>query len=132
MAHLDTGDTGVFAAARARGTYTFGFNGERDLDPDHVILDVTRHLEVCIFDAVERVVEGTFEAGETHWGMERGQYGLEFGSPLHPKMTETVLERIEALKNQIAAGEFDPLPATHEEVEPFLKENAPQAGRELS
>ena len=110
MAHLDTGDAGVFAAARARDGYALGFNGERHLDPDRILFDVTRHLEVSVYDAVRRVVEGKFEAGVTTWGMERGQYALEFGTPPHPRVTPELLQRIEALKGEINAGKFDPLP----------------------
>lgn len=123
MAHLDTGDSGVFAAARARDGYVLGFNGERHLDPDRVLFDVTRHLEVCVYDAIERVVQGKFEAGVARWGMERNQYGLDFGSPLHPKITPDVLTYVETTTDKINAGTYDPFPAKFEEIEPFLQQN---------
>lgn len=123
MSHLDVGDRGIFAAARERGKYALGFNGERGLDPDHILFDVTRHLEVSVYDAVKQVVEGKFEAGVTTWGMERGQYALEFGSPLHPMITPDFVDRVEVLKADINAGKYGALPGRHEEVEPFLKAN---------
>jgi basic membrane protein A len=123
MAHLDQGDRGIFAAARLRGKFALGFNGERGLDPEHVLFDVTRHLEVSVYDAVKRVVEGAFEAGTTVWGMERGQYALEFGAPVHPKVTPSILARVEALQTKINAGKFGALPANREDIEPFLKAN---------
>ena len=121
MAHLDLGDRGIFAAARQRGKYALGFNGERSLDPDHILFDVTRHLEVSVYDAVKRVVESKFEAGVTVWGMERGQYALEFGSPPHPLVTPDFLKRVEALKAEINAGKFGALPARRDDIQPFLK-----------
>lgn len=126
MAHLDLGDRGIFAAARRRGKYALGFNGERGLDPDHIPFDVTRHLEVSVYDAVKRIVEGKFAAGVTVWGMERGQYALEFGSPLHPMITPAFMKRVEAFKSEIAAGKFGALPAMKDEVEPFLTNSKPQ------
>lgn len=124
MAHLDLGDRGIFAAARQRGRYALGFNGERGLDPDHILFDVTRHLEVSVYDAVKHVVEGKFEAGVTVWGMERGQYALEFGSPPHPLVTPDILKRVEALKAEINAGKFGALPAKRDDIQPFLKTQA--------
>lgn len=121
MSHLDTGDAGIFAAARARGAYALGFNGERRLDPERILFDVTRHLEVSVHDAVGRVMQQRFEAGVTTWGMERGQYALEFGDPLHPKVTSDLLTRVKALQSEIVAGKHDPLPASQDAVESFLQ-----------
>lgn len=121
MAHLDTGDSGIFAAARDRNKYALGFNGERQLDPDRILFDVTRHLEVCVYDAVKRVVQKRFQPGLNKWGIERGQYGLMYGKPIHPKITSNLLDRIEGLRQEIIAGKYDPLPATQKEIEPFLK-----------
>jgi len=116
MAHLDIGDTGIFAAAQARNTYALGFNGERRLDPEHILFDVTRHLEVSVYDSIKHVVEGTFEAGVTKWGMKRGQYALDFGSPLHPMITPDLQRRIEVLQNEVNAGKHNPLPTTYSEL----------------
>ncbi|MBI5828583.1 MAG: BMP family ABC transporter substrate-binding protein [Chloroflexi bacterium] len=124
MAHLDLGDRGIFAVARQRGKYALGFNGERSLDPDHIPFDVTRHLEVSVYDAIRRVVEAKFEAGATVWGMERGQYALEFSSPPHPLVTPDFLKRVEALKADINAGKFGALPPKRDDIEPFLKAQA--------
>lgn len=120
MAHLDTGDAGVFTAASERDRYAIGFNGERQLDPDRILFDVSRHLEVSVYDAIERTVKGQFETGVTKWGMRRGQYDLEFGAPTHPKMTPDLLQRIETLKREIIAGQHRPLPAKRDEVERLL------------
>lgn len=125
MAHLDTGDPGIFTAARARGKHALGFNGERRLDPDRILFDVTRHLEVSVYDAVKRVMQQQFEAGVQKWGMERGQYALEFGDSPHPKVTSNLLARLEALKRDINSGKYEPLPAKYNEVEPFLQAIAP-------
>jgi len=121
MAHLDTGDAGIFSAARARDAYALGFNGERRLDPDRILFDVTRHLEISVYDSINRVVEDKFEAGVTKWGMERGQYALEFGSPLHPMITPDLRQRIEVLQVEINAGKYNPLPAAYNEIEAFLQ-----------
>jgi basic membrane protein A and related proteins len=124
MSHLDQGDRGIFAAARERGTYALGFNGERGLDPEHVLFDVTRHLEVSVYDAVQQVVAGTFAAGVTVWGMARGQYALEFGEPPHAKVTPEFLAQVAALQADINDGKLGALPAKSADIEPFLQANS--------
>jgi len=122
MAHLDQGDRGIFAAAAQRGAYALGFNGERSLDPEHVLFDLTRHLEVCVYDAVHSLAEGRFEPGVKVWGIERGQYALEFGSPPHARVTPEFLSRVAALEEEINSGTYDPLPGKREDVDAFLKQ----------
>lgn len=121
MAHLDQGDRGIFAAARRLGRYALGFNGERYLDPEHIVFDVTRHLEVSVYDAVRRLVEGTLGAGLRVSGLKEGQYALDFGSPAHPLVGPSLLERIETLTRELNAETYGPLPARHEDVQPFLQ-----------
>jgi basic membrane protein A len=128
MAHLDQGDQGIFAAARARGRFAFGFNGERRLDPEHVLLDVTRHLEVSVYDAVQHIAEGTFTAGTTTWGIERGQYALEYGEPTHPRLTAQVRARIAELQAVLAQGRHGVLPGTRDAVDAFLRAERQAAG----
>lgn len=127
MAHLDQGDSGIFAAARKRGTYALGFNGERQLDPEHILFDVTRHLEVSIYDAIKRTIEGRFEAGVITWGIERGQYALEFGMPHHAMVTPDFLNRVDALQSAIVAGIYGILPGRRDEIEAFLSRHSPAA-----
>ena len=124
MAHLDEGDMGVFIAARKHGRYAIGFNGERKLDPHHVLFDVYRHLEILVYDAVERMVNGTFHGGFKLWGMEQGQYSLEFGEPVHPCITEDILRHMERLKDLLASDHLGALPSSPDELEPFLEANA--------
>ncbi|MFQ5625189.1 MAG: BMP family protein [Methyloligellaceae bacterium] len=104
MAHLDTGDRGVFEAARAHAAYALGFNGERQLDPVHVLFDVTRHLEVSVHHAVQQLVDRTFAAGSVYWGLERGQYALDFGGAAHELITPWITARIEKLKEELMPG----------------------------
>src|SRR5581483_9832028 len=120
MAHLDLGDKGIFAAARRQGTFALGFNGERHFDPDHILFDVTRHLEVAVYDAVKRVATKNFESGVTTGGMERGQYDLEFGSPPHPLVDSEFLNRVQMFKSAIISGKYGALPDRKEKVAPFL------------
>ncbi len=81
---------------------------------------MTRHLEVSVYDAIQRVVQGTFAAATTSWGMERGQYALEFGEPAHPLITEEVRAGIAALAVALKRGQFGALPAVQAEVDQFL------------
>lgn len=121
MAHLDQGDRGIFAAARRLGRYALGFNGERHLDPEHIVFDVTRHLEVSVYDAIRRLVQGTLRPGLRASGLKEGQYALDFGSPGHPLVGPSLLERIEILTRELNAETHGPLPVRHEDVQPFLQ-----------
>jgi basic membrane protein A len=123
MAHLDEGDVGVFRAARKQVRYAIGFNGERKLDPRHVLFDLHRYLDNLVYDAVERIVNEKFRSGFEAWGMERGQYGLEFGEPVHPRITKDVIHHMEKLKDLLASGRLGNLPSSPDEIGPFLEAN---------
>jgi basic membrane protein A len=126
MAHLDAGDAGVFVAARRHGRYAFGFNGERRSEPAYVVLDVVRHLEVCVFDAVQRALAGTLEPGLLAWGMREGHYALELGTPPHPLVTAEFRHQLDSLTLELNEGAYAPLPARRQDVEPFLAEQLPR------
>ena len=121
MAHLDQGDRGIFAAARRLGRYALGFNGERHLDPEHIVFDLTRHLEVSVYDAISRLVQGTLQPGLSVSGLKEGQYALDYGSPRHPLVGPGLLERIETLTRELNAQTYGPLPAKQGDVQPFLQ-----------
>jgi basic membrane protein A len=124
MAHLDEGDVGVFRAARKNVRYAIGFNGERELDPQYVLFDLRRYLDALVYDAVERIVNENFQAGFEAWGMERGQFGLELGEPVHPRITKDVIHYMEKLKALLASGRLGNIPGSPDEIEPFLEDSA--------
>ncbi|MFQ5409321.1 MAG: hypothetical protein ACE5FI_12990, partial [Anaerolineales bacterium] len=80
----------------------------------------TRHLEVSVHHAVQQLVDRTFAAGSVYWGLERGQYALDFGGAAHELITPWITARIEKLKEELITGSHDPLPGSPEEIKHLL------------
>jgi basic membrane protein A len=128
MAHLDLGDRGVFSASKTHNKFVIGFNNERYLDTEHILFDVNRHLEVLVYDAIKRMVEGTLSRGFWRWGMEKGQFLLSYGDSPHARFTDEINRQAVALRKELIDGNLGELPETPSEVKQFLQRIEDTAG----
>jgi basic membrane protein A len=116
MAHSTGGDSGIIEAANETDRYVIGFGGARPQDPDHILFDVVRHAEVCIYDAIKSVVYGNFTGNIIYvYGLKEGNWDLTL-EEAHPLVTDEIKTLAADIKAQIIAGNII-LPDTPEEIE---------------
>jgi basic membrane protein A len=103
MAHANNGDPGILVAAESRSKYVIGWSGERFQYPKRVLLDVERHAEFCVLNAIEMTASRNFRPGVYVFGLAEGNWDLKL-SDNQPMFTEGARKRIEEAKQQIIQG----------------------------
>ena len=98
---------GIIEAARAEGRYAVGVDTDQDgIAPGHVLTSMLKRVDVAVDDVVRRYSSGQFPGGSAIlYGLVEGGVGL---SPMtHTKhlIPAEYLERVEALKAEIVAGD---------------------------
>ena len=115
IAHSTEGDSGIVQAAKKMNKYVVGFGEARPQDPDHIVFDVVRHAEAAIYDAIKRVLCGTYLGNRTHvFGLKEGNWVLTL-KDAHALVTDNIRSKGENLRSNIIAGRIA-LPNTSEEI----------------
>lgn len=119
----DTG-TGVFEAAEQAGEGNYVIAADKDQEqvlPGVQLAVAFKSLAAATYEAVQSVVEGTFEAGIRDVGVAEGGTGLE--DP-YDRVAPEVLDVVEQYRQAIADGTLT-VPSTRDELESF---EAPDLG----
>jgi basic membrane protein A len=100
--------TGVIQAAEAADHYAIGVDTDQDaIAPGHVLTSMIKRTDFAVYDAIDRLVCGTLEGGETiTLGLKEGAVGL---SPM--KFTRDLipaedLDRVDQLRQDIIDGKI--------------------------
>lgn len=115
---------GVFEAAKDGDFYAIGCNSNQNpIDPDHIVASMLKKVDTSAYEIVKAAaIDDNLIVGEvTILGIPEDGVGYTVeGSNV--ELTEEDLAIVEDLREKIASGELV-IPATVEEVEPFLSEN---------
>ncbi|MEE8389708.1 MAG: BMP family ABC transporter substrate-binding protein [Anaerolineae bacterium] len=96
---------GIIEAAKEVGKLTIGTSGDqRYLAPGNVVGNRPKRVDTAVLTLVEQVKNNQFTAGIRSLGLAEG--GLSLGPFDEDIVTAAMLEQLEALKQQIIAGEI--------------------------
>jgi basic membrane protein A and related proteins len=121
---------GVIQAARERGPgfWAIGVDADQDYlgtaDPEHpappsrVLTSMMKRVDDAVFTACKEIKEGHFTPGTRNLGLKEGGISLTPLTYTKSAIPAALLQRVDALKQQIIAGKLKP-PATIKELETF-------------
>jgi len=96
---------GVFNAVRDRGKWAIGVDADqRHEAPCCVISSMVKGVDVAVFEAARRVVEGRFTGGIVELGLAEGGVGYVWDDLTEQVAGEAVRRRLEALRKEIVDG----------------------------
>lgn len=97
---------GMFQAAEEKGFLAIGVNlNQNTISPDVIMASMLKKLDSCAYHAITSVVENTYTGENQVLGLTDGgvDYTLEDSNV---EVSEDIVAQIEALKEQIIAGEI--------------------------
>jgi len=102
---------GALEAAKEQGVWAIGVDVDQSRLGPHVLTSALKHMDVAVFDTIERFVGGTLETGGTSmFSLRNGGVGL--GS-ISPEVPLSVVAEIEHVTDEIVAGTISiPTPIT--------------------
>jgi basic membrane protein A len=107
MCHAGASDLGIIRAANDGNKHVLGFLNERQIDPEHVLFDVVRHMDPIIVDAVKRTTSQQFTGGQLiKMGLKHGSFGLDLENT-HERIGEAEKKRIDDMISMIRSGNLD-------------------------
>lgn len=106
------GGSGMFQACQDRGVFAFGADArqsETASDFSDVILgSIIKGVDQSVIDAVERVVNGEFEGGETfELGAGQGGFEVPWGVEIGDEIPQEVKDQADNTTQEIADGNID-------------------------
>ncbi|HEX5582039.1 MAG TPA: BMP family ABC transporter substrate-binding protein [Gemmatimonadaceae bacterium] len=103
---------GVFEAARATGKLAIGVDADQYQEaPGHILTSMVKGVDAAVFDAIERVKEGTFRGGVFQFGLAEGGVGYVYDDNNRALISDAIRARLEALRDSIIAGRIS-VPST--------------------
>lgn len=116
------GNPGVFEAARDQGFFTYGVDiNECPKDPEHVVENLIKRVDVAVFESVSGIIEGTATENVRTYGLAEDGVGLTVLTFDNPEESQCailehpdVIERVRELEQEIIDGQIevvDPLTA---------------------
>jgi basic membrane protein A len=121
---------GVIQAARERGPgfWAIGVDADQDYlgtaDPEHpappsrVLTSMMKRVDDAVFTACQEIQQGKFQPGTRVLGLKENGISLTPLTYTRSEVPAALLQRVDALKEQIIAGKLKP-PATIQELETF-------------
>jgi basic membrane protein A len=97
---------GALDAAKQKGKWGIGVDKDQsDLGP-HILTSAVKRVDVSVFETIEAAQDGTFEGGtDAVFNLENE--GVAIGKT-SDKVTQDILDKVDALKQQIISGEITP------------------------
>jgi basic membrane protein A len=98
---------GVIDAAKERGLFAIGVDANQNyMAPGNVLTSMLKRVDVAVFEITRDVVEGKFEGGLHIYGPEVDGVGYAMDEHNRGLIPADVLERVEAIKQDIVAGKI--------------------------
>jgi basic membrane protein A and related proteins len=98
---------GVFEAARQTGKLAIGVDADQYAEaPGHILTSMVKGVDAAVFDAIERVKEGTFRGGVYQFGLAEQGVGYVYDPSNRALIPDSVRARLEQLKADIIAGKI--------------------------
>ncbi|UPM42210.1 BMP family lipoprotein [Halocatena salina] len=103
--------TGVFQAAQEAGRYAIGVDSDQSKTEskyaDHILASMVKYVNIAMFDAIEGVVEESFEGGTaTELGLEQEGVKTVYGEAIGSEIPDEIKSKLETSKEQIVSGEI--------------------------
>lgn len=101
---------GVFEAASEVGRFAIGVDSDqRYINPDVIVASMIKGVGLSIFESIERIQNGSFEAGKVyHYGIEENGVSLGYGTQdMEQIVTEEMKQQLEEIKAKITSGEIE-------------------------
>lgn len=96
---------GVFEAARQLDRYAIGVDADQYAEaPGRVITSMVKRVDEAVFDAVQRVRDGTFRGGIYQFGLAENGVGYVYDENNRALIPDSVRARLEQLRAEIIAG----------------------------
>ncbi|SNS89851.1 nucleoside-binding protein [Anaerovirgula multivorans] len=100
---------GVFEAASEVGRFAIGVDSDqRYINPDVIVASMIKGVGLSIFESIERIQNGSFEAGKVyHYGIDENGVSLGYGTQdMKEIVTEEMKTKLEEIKGKITSGEI--------------------------
>jgi basic membrane protein A len=96
---------GVFEAARDAGRYAIGVDSDEWAEmPGTILTSMVKRADVAVFETIHAVGEGRFQGGMHVFGVADGAIDYVHEGPHASLLPRDVVARVEALRDDIAAG----------------------------
>jgi basic membrane protein A len=103
---------GVFEAARQTGKLAIGVDADQYAEaPGYVLTSMVKQVDQVVYDAIERVKNGTFEGGIYTFGLAENGVGYIHDENNRALIPDAVKARLDGIRDSIVAGEIA-VPAT--------------------
>jgi basic membrane protein A len=101
---------GVIKAVQASGgNYAIGVDRDQDGEaPGRILTSMIKRVDVAVYDVCQEVAEGSFDPGTINLGLKEEGIGLSPMTYTKKDVPPAVLEKINALKQDIIAGKLKP------------------------
>jgi basic membrane protein A len=99
---------GVIDAAKERGLFAIGVDANQNyMAPGHVLTSMLKRVDISVFEIIKDVVEGRFRGGEHLYGLEVDGVGYALDEHNKDLITDDVIERVAAIKQDIVEGRIE-------------------------
>ena len=96
---------GVFEAARQTGRLAIGVDADQYAEaPGHILTSMVKGVDAAVFDAIERVKNGTFEGGIYQLGLAEQGVGYIYDDNNRALVPDSVEARLQQLRQRIIDG----------------------------
>ena len=99
---------GVIDAAVERGLFAIGVDANQNyMAPGNVLTSMVKRVDVAVFDIIREVVEKRFSGGVHVYGLEVDGVGYALDEHNEGLLSEDILTRVDAVKQDIIAGRIE-------------------------
>lgn len=96
---------GVFEAARSMDRLAIGVDADQYAEaPGRVLTSMVKRVDESVFDAIQRVKDGTFQGGIYQFGLAENGVGYVYDENNRALIPDSVRARLEQLRDEIIAG----------------------------
>jgi basic membrane protein A and related proteins len=96
---------GVFEAARQNNKLAIGVDADQYAEaPGFVLTSMVKGVDAAVFDAIQRVRNGSFKGGVYSFGLAEGGVGYIYDENNKQLIPDDIRARVEQLKAEIIAG----------------------------
>jgi len=103
---------GALDAAADQGVWGIGADADQGFLGDHILASALKRVDVSVFSTIESLQKGEFAGGENSV-FEVKNDGIGIGG-LNKAIPKEIVDKVNALREQIAAGEIADIPETVE------------------
>ncbi len=103
---------GVFEAARQMNRLAIGVDSDQQAEaPGYVLTSMVKGVDAAVYDAIERVSNGTFTGGSFEFGLAEGGVDYVYDDNNRALIPAAARARVEALRDSIIRGAI-PVPSS--------------------